>query len=193
LILITLIFVKNYKLKESQNNIFEIYISEDIEAVYNSTYKLEEDLQDVFESQLLIEHLTLKRQDDLFLELSNTFNLSVVFSPPIFNYVGINKKTSNLKPDNIQSSHNFDPLSTLAIEFNELWNNKEFFTKYEKPGVEFSGVYKDMNGEYNGFIYFFDSLMKLSPKEKLGEDLILEIFDDGILILTNQNEFQVLF
>ncbi len=35
--------------------------------------------------------------------------------------------------------------------------------------------------------------MKLSPKEKLGEDLILEIFDDGILILTNQNEFQVLF
>ena len=50
-----------------------------------------------------------------------------------------------------------------------------------------------MNGEYNGFIYFFDSLMKLSPKEKLGEDLILEIFDDGILILTNQNEFQVLF
>ena len=83
MILITLIFVKNYKLKESQNNIFEIYISEDIEAVYNSTYKLEEDLQDVFESQLLIEHLTLKRQDDLFLELSNTFNLSVVFSSNI--------------------------------------------------------------------------------------------------------------
>ncbi len=69
MILITLIFVKNYKLKESQNNIFEIYISEDIEAVYNSTYKLEEDLQDVFESQLLIEHLTLKRQDDLFFRI----------------------------------------------------------------------------------------------------------------------------
>jgi hypothetical protein len=193
LILITFIFIKNYEPEISQNDIVEISIIEDIEAVYNSKEQIENDLLHAFKSQLLIEHLTLKRQDVNFLELSNAFNLSVIFSPPIFNYLGINENTSNFKPNEFQFPYIFNPLSTLTIEYNELWNNKEFLTKYEKTGVEFAGIYEGTNGECSGFIYFFDSLMKLSPKEKLGEDLILEIFDDGILILTNQNEFQALF
>ena len=188
LILTTFIFVKNYELKLSENDFFKLSTSENLEKVFYSS-QIQEELYRIFNVQLLIEHLTLKREDFDFLNLTNTFNLSVIFSPPKFSYVS----NSNFEPNEPKFYYDFNPLSSLTIEFNELWNNKEDLPRYEKPGVEFAGLYEGLNGGSNAFIYFFDSLMKLSVGEKLGEDIILEIFEDGILIFTQQNEFQALF
>lgn len=185
LLIITLVYIKNYEI-ESPNLKFSLHTLSEVESNFSSE-PLQKELENILSSDLLLENMIIKRNTDSFLEIGDNFDISVSFSYPNFEYSPsdvINNKKLYIKSSNI-----FKP---LKIDLLDLWSQKDNLPKYQKEGVEFSGFFIDSEGRNTGFVYFFDELIKLSAGDKLGEDLILAIFNDGILILTQDRELLVL-
>lgn len=184
LLIITLVYIKNYEI-ESPNLKFSLYTVSEVESNFLSE-PLQKELENILSSDLLLESMIIKRNNDSFLELGDNFDISVSFSYPNFEYSPTDVNNNKLY---IKSSNIFEP---LKIDLLDLWSQKDNLPKYQKEGVEFSGFFIDSEGRNTGFVYFFDELIKLSAGDKLGEDLILAIFSDGILILTQDRELLVL-
>ncbi|MDK2812008.1 MAG: hypothetical protein PWQ78_218 [Petrotoga sp.] len=185
LLIITLVYIKNYEI-ESPNLKFSLYTISEVESNFSSE-PLQKELENILTSDLLVENMIIKRNNDSFLELGDNFDISVSFSYPNFEYSPsdvINNKKLYIKSSNI-----FKP---LKIDLLDLWSQKDNLPKYQKEGVEFSGFFIDSEGRNTGFVYFFDELIKLSAGDTLGEDLVLAIFNDGILILTEDKKLCVL-
>jgi len=184
LLIITLAYIKNYEI-ESPNLKFSLHAVSEIEGNFSSE-SLQKELENILSSDLLMESITVKRNNDSFLELGDNFDVSVSFSYPNFEY---SSEDVNNKKLYIKSSNIFKP---LKIDLLDLWSQKDTLPKYQKEGIEFSGFFIDSEGRNTGFVYFFDELIKLSAGDKLGEDLVLAIFNDGILILTQDKKLCVL-
>ncbi|MBL5981903.1 hypothetical protein NAAC61_07610 [Petrotoga sp. 8T1HF07.NaAc.6.1] len=185
LLIITLVYIKNYEI-ESPNLKFSLHTISEVESNFLSE-PLQKELENILSSDLLLESMIIKRNNDSFLELGDNFDIAVSFSYPNFEYSPsdvINNKKLYIKSSNI-----FKP---LKIDLLDLWSQKDNLPKYQKEGVEFSGFFIDSEGRNTGFVYFFDELIKLSTGDKLGEDLVLAIFNDGILILTQDKRLCVL-
>ncbi|PNR93345.1 hypothetical protein HWHPT5561_00535 [Petrotoga sp. HWH.PT.55.6.1] len=185
LLIITLVYIKNYEI-ESPNLKFSLYTISEVESNFSSE-PLQKELENILSSDLLLENMIIKRNNDSFLELGDNFDILVSFSYPNFEYSPsdvINNKKLHIKSSNI-----FKP---LKIDLLDLWSQKDNLPKYQKEGVEFSGFFIDSEGRNTGFVYFFDELIKLSAGDTLGEDLVLAIFNDGILILTQDKRLCVL-
>jgi len=185
LLIITLVYIKNYEI-ESPNLKFSLHTISEVESNFLSE-PLQKELENILSSDLLVENMTIKRNNDSFLELGDNFDISVSFSYPNFEYSPMD--VNNNKKLYIKSSNIFKP---LKIDLLDLWSQKDNLPKYQKEGVEFSGFFIDSEGRNTGFVYFFDELIKLSAGDKLGEDLVLAIFNDGILILTEDKKLCVL-
>jgi hypothetical protein len=184
LLIITLVYIKNYEI-ESPNLKFSLHTVSEVESNFSSE-SLQKELENILTSDLLVENMTIKRNNDSFLELGHNFDISVSFSYPNFEYTSKDVKDNKFY---MKRSNIFEP---LKIDLLDLWSQKDNLPKYQKEGVEFSGFFIDSEGRNTGFVYFFDELIKLSAGDKLGEDLILAIFNDGILILTQDRELLVL-
>ncbi|HBT51680.1 hypothetical protein [Petrotoga sp. SL27] len=184
LLIITLIYIKNYQI-EAPTLKFSLHTISEVESNFTSE-PLQKELENILSTDLLLESMTIKRNTNSFLELVNNFDISTSFSYPNFEY--ISKDVSNNKLY-IKSSNIFKP---LKIDLLDLWSQKDNLPKYQKEGVKFSGFVIDSKGRNTGFVYFFDELIKLSAGDKLGEDLVLAIFNDGILILTEDKKLCVL-
>jgi len=184
LLIITLVYIKNYEI-ESPNLKFSLYTVSEVESNFLSE-PLQKELENILSSDLLLESMIIKRNNDSFLELGDNFDISVSFSYPNFEYTS---KEVNDNKFYIKNSNIFEP---LKIDLLDLWSQKDNLPKYQKEGVEFSGFFIDSKGKNTGFVYFFDELIKLSVGDKLGEDLVLAIFNDGILILTQDKKLYVL-
>lgn len=185
LLIITLVYIKNYEI-ESPNLKFSLHTISEVESNFLSE-PLQKELENILSSDLLLESMIIKRNNDSFLELGDNFDILVSFSYPNFEYSPsdvINNKKLYIKSSNI-----FKP---LKIDLLDLWSQKDNLPKYQKEGVEFSGFFIDSEGRNTGFVYFFDELIKLSAGDTLGEDLVLAIFNDGILILTEDKKLCVL-
>jgi hypothetical protein len=179
------VYIKNYEI-ESPNLKFSLHTVSEVESNFSSE-PLQKELENILTSDLLVENMIIKRNNDSFLELGDNFDISVSFSYPNFEYSPsdvINNKKLYIKSSNI-----FKP---LKIDLLDLWSQKDNLPKYQKEGVEFSGFFIDSEGKNTGFVYFFDELIKLSAGDKLGEDLVLAVFNDGILILTQDQKLCVL-
>lgn len=185
LLIITLVYIKNYEI-ESPNLKFSLHTISEVESNFLSE-PLQKELENILSSDLLLESMIIKRNNDSFLELGDNFDIAVSFSYPNFEYSPTDANNNNKLY--IKSSNIFKP---LKIDLLDLWSQKDNLPKYQKEGVEFSGFFIDSEGRNTGFVYFFDELIKLSAGDKLGEDLILAIFNDGILILTQDRELLVL-
>jgi hypothetical protein len=183
-LIIALVYIKNYEI-ESPNIKFSLHTVSEVESNFSSE-PLQKELENILTSELLVEKMTIKRNNDSFLELGDNFDISVSFSYPNFEY---SSKDVNDNKFYIKSSNIFKP---LKIDLLDLWSQKDNLPKYQKEGVEFSGFFIDSEGKNTGFVYFFDELIKLSAGDTLGEDLVLAIFNDGILILTQDKKLCVL-
>ncbi|KUK80258.1 MAG: Uncharacterized protein XD96_1609 [Petrotoga mobilis] len=184
LLIITLVYIKNYEI-EAPTLKSPLHTVSEIEGNFTSE-SLQNELENILTSDLLVENMTIKRNNDSFLELVDNFDISTSFSYPNFEYTSKDVKDNKFY---IKSSNIFEP---LKIDLLDLWSQKDNLPKYQKEGVEFSGFFIDSEGRNAGFVYFFDELIKLSAGDKLGEDSVLAIFNDGILILTQDRELLVL-
>jgi hypothetical protein len=189
LLIITLVYIKNYEI-ESPNLKFSLHTISEVESNFLSE-PLQKELENILSSDLLLESMIIKRNNDSFLELGDNFDIAVSFSYPNFEYspTDANNNNNNNNKLYIKSSNIFKP---LKIDLLDLWSQKDNLPKYQKEGVEFSGFFIDSEGRNTGFVYFFDELIKLSAGDTLGEDLVLAIFNDGILILTEDKKLCVL-
>jgi hypothetical protein len=179
------VYIKNYEI-ESPNLKFSLYTISEVESNFSSE-PLQKELENILSSDLLLENMIIKRNNDSFLELGDNFDILVSFSYPNFEYSPSDANNNNKLY--IKSSNIFKP---LKIDLLDLWSQKDNLPKYQKEGVEFSGFFIDSEGRNTGFVYFFDELIKLSAGDTLGEDLVLAIFNDGILILTEDKKLCVL-
>jgi hypothetical protein len=77
------------------------------------------------------------------------------------------------------------------ININDIWRNKKNFKIFEQDKIFFSGLMKE-KGEKIAYIYFYDSLLPIKENEFFGESKVLKIFEDGILLINKENQFEVI-
>lgn len=185
LLLIGILLIRNY---EISNSSLELKIKSAMDINDNFSSKvLQEKFDEILHSQLLIENLNLSRNTEYFFDLPDDFTFSVYFSKPQFQHIAVKTQLSS------SFFQNTSIFNSFKIELNDLWNEKEIISKYDKSGIEFSGYYQNEKGEKVGFLYYFDELLKVSVGDKIGEDQILEVFEDGILILTKEKNLCAIF
>jgi len=184
LLIMSLVYIQNYEF-EALNLEFPLSTFPEIENNFSSE-SLQQELESILSTDILLESMIIKRNADSFLKLVNNFDISVSFSYPNFEYSSKDVSNNELY---IKNPNIFKP---LKIDLIDLWSQKDNLPKYQKDGIEFSGFLIDSEGRNTGFVYFFDELIRLSAGDKLGEDLVLAVFNDGILILTQDKKLCVL-
>ncbi len=125
LLIIALVYIKNYEI-ESPNLKFSLHTISEVESNFLSE-PLQKELENILSSDLLLESMIIKRNNDSFLELGDNFDIAVSFSYPNFEYTPtdvINNKKLYIKSSNI-----FKP---LKIDLLDLWSQKDNLPKYSK-------------------------------------------------------------
>lgn len=84
LLIITLVYIKNYEI-ESPNLKFSLHTISEVESNFLSE-PLQKELENILSSDLLLESMIIKRNNDSFLELGDNFDIAVSFSYPNFEY-----------------------------------------------------------------------------------------------------------
>jgi hypothetical protein len=126
LLIITLVYIKNYEI-ESPNLKFSLHTVSEVESNFSSE-SLQKELENILTSDLLVENMTIKRNNDSFLELGHNFDISVSFSYPNFEYTSKDVKDNKFY---MKSSNIFEP---LKIDLLDLWSQKDNLPKYQKEG-----------------------------------------------------------
>jgi hypothetical protein len=73
-----------------------------------------------------------------------------------------------------------------------LWKNRNNLKEFFPENLIFSGMRINVQNEKIGYAYFFDELIELKINENIGNSKVIDIFENGILLLTEDGNFEVI-
>ncbi|BBE30383.1 hypothetical protein OSSY52_05240 [Tepiditoga spiralis] len=170
----------NFKPKEKEYTIKDFDLKNGV-LNYQETKLL---LSNILNTNVLIKNIDIKRENFSLLNIEKEYNIKIQKFYPGFNYTKI--KNENYTKLNTKLNTKF--LNVIKINFNTIWKLKDTFKRFD---ASFSGYIKTQNKK-EAYIYFNKEIIKVYKGDKLGNRKIIEIFEDGILLLTIDNSFEVI-
>lgn len=166
----------NFKINEKKYVVRDFNLKNGV-LTYQESKEL---LNSILNTNVLIKEISIQRENFSLLNIEKKYTIKVQKVYPDFNYI---KEKSNLKKD-----LNTEFLNTLKINFNTIWKLRDTFKRFN---ATFAGYIKTKEKK-EAYIYFNNEIMKVYKDGKLGDRRIIEVFEDGILLLTPNNSFEVI-
>lgn len=162
-------------------NIVHNYNLNDIKKVDLLKY-----LEEIYDSKNLIYEIKINREDNRVFEFGDNYSL-FIYSDKLSYDIDL---TDDLKSkyDNLE----YDVFNEIKITKSQLWNNKHFFKIINNNEIFFSGYSVSKDNIKKAFIYFYNELLSLKVGDVFGEFYVLEIFDDGVLLINKENQLEVI-
>ncbi|MGM0640822.1 MAG: hypothetical protein ACQESN_05320 [Thermotogota bacterium] len=168
-------FINSYEIKIEENpKIIMEYISSE-----DNNSKIEK----ILKSDVLLNEVKIQRKEFSLLNIKNDFLFYIKEKP--FELKHIKNKI------NILENKKYSFFEEFSIELSQLWENKKKFTQLDPEKIYFSGFLNENNYKI-AYLYFYENLITVKENEYLGDKKVLKIFKDGILLINQNNQFEVI-
>jgi len=175
IVVFLLIFIRNYEI--------EIKDNPKIISIYKNAEDNSSKIQEILKSEVIFDEIKIQRKDFNLLNIKNDFLFYTEVKPLEL------KHTKNTI--NIQNNMSFNFFNDFKIDLEQIWKNKKKFVRLDPDKIYFSGLLKEKN-KIIAYLYFYENLITVSENDFLGDKKVLKIFKDGILLINEKNQFEVI-
>jgi len=181
--IIIFIIINFFEIKAEKNK-FEILFSDAEKGNSLDIKKITFVINEIFLSQENILEIKITRNNTNLIYMNDFFDFDYVILIPEFEYV-IDKKNNNFQ-------NNYSIFNSLKMNVEILWKNRNNLKEFFPENLIFSGMRINVQNEKIGYAYFFDKLIELKINENIGNSKVIDIFENGILLLTEDGNFEVI-
>ncbi len=181
--IIIFIIINFFEIKAEKNK-FEILFSDAEKGNSLDIKKITFVINEIFLSQENILEIKITRNNTNLIYMNDFFDFDYVILIPEFEYV-IDKKNNNFQ-------NNYSIFNSLKMNVEILWKNRNNLKEFFPENLIFSGMRINVQNEKIGYAYFFDELIELKINENIGNSKVIDIFENGILLLTEDGNFEVI-